>query len=159
MSTIFAAMNLVIAGPERRGALPVLLTFLKSAAVLAFLVYLQIKFPRIWSKSVLERLERFGKSLSARRGLCVFLVGLSQRVLQAAVMPAAGMPVLEGHEDYSFLLAANSFAHGGRTNPPHRVCILLETFLVIWRPAYVSMCPPGQGLVLAVGEILGNPWI
>ena len=59
-----------------RGALPVLLKFLKSAVVVAILVYLQIKFSRVWARSGLERLERWGKSLGAARGAGELLSGL-----------------------------------------------------------------------------------
>jgi hypothetical protein len=51
------------------------------------------------------------------------------------------------------------FAHGRLAFPPHPMARYFETFYVTFQPTYSSMYPPAQGAALAVGQLLGDPWI
>lgn len=94
-----------------------------------------------------------------RRGLACGAITLG--VLLGRLLALAWIPVPNPsiHDEFSYLLAGQTFAGGHVANPTHPLWIFFETFNVIHEPAYVSKYPPLQGAALAVGFWLGHPWI
>jgi hypothetical protein len=114
--------------------------------------------PRL-SSAYFSRVERAFSRMARRKSLSVAVVGFATLLLRLAILPLSPIPKAFVQDDFSFLLAADTFASGRLANPTPTMWVHFETMHVTMKPTYMSMYFPAQGLVMAAGKVMtGHPW-
>jgi hypothetical protein len=128
------------------------------AGLTAIAIAVAFAWPRLGA-AWFSRIERVFGRLARRKGLAVAAVGLSALLLRLAILPLFPIPHPFSPNDFSFLLAADTFAHGRLTNPTPAMWTHFESVHITMQPTYMSMYFPAPGLVMAAAKVLfGHPW-
>ena len=94
-----------------------------------------------------------------KRYLCWTLLAVAMIAGRVALLPWMPPPEPVAQDEFSYLLAADTFAHGRVTNPAPNHPEFFEAGHILASPVYISKYPPGQGIVLALGQKLtGHPY-
>src|SRR5215470_4965762 len=106
-----------------------------------------------------EKFEDWFSRLAQRRGLSVAVVGITALLLRASVLPIEPIPEPVVHDEFGYLLAADTFAHGKLTNPTPQMWEHFESFSILVKPTYQCYAQPAQGMFLAFGKVVfGRPF-
>ena len=146
-------LNMLVTADPEHGNPFVLLEFGLTAIALAS----AFAWPRLGNPWFIRVERRSGAGPQA--GMAVASVGIATFLLRLAILPFCPVPLPFLPDDFSLMLACDTFAHGRLTNPTPAMWIHFETIHVDMHPTYMSMYFPAQGLVMAAGKVLfGNPW-
>ncbi len=113
--------------------------------------------PRMGNR-VLGAIERVGAHLADRKRLAIVLIVAAAILVRLSPLWLLPIPAPLVHDEFVHLLAGDTFAHGRIASPTHPMWLLFDTIHVNQHPTYISKYPPAQSAVLAVGQVLGDPW-
>ena len=104
-------------------------------------------------------LERPARWLSQRSIWCLLLLAVLPVILRLALLRGHPVPTPDTADDFSYLLLGDTLAHWRLANPVHPMHRFFEAVFIFQEPSYSSIFPLGQGIALALGQIVfGSPW-
>jgi hypothetical protein len=136
---------------HRLDELELLLTLL---SVLGAFLAPQISLPAF--RFTMRHLRRAAR----RPGWAMAFVAALPLLLRAALLAWMPAPQPQIQEEFSYLLGADTFAHGRLANPTHPMAVFFDNMQLIQTPHYASARLPGQAAFLGAGEAMfHSPWM
>lgn len=98
--------------------------------------------------------------LARHKWRAILAVGAISLAARAMLLPILPIPKPAIQDEFSYLLASDTFASGRLANPTPGFPEHFETLQVLMHPSYASKYPPLSSLMMALGQKLtGEPWV
>jgi predicted small secreted protein len=123
--------------------------------LVAAIALLSDAIPERWLTTVANTFHRRARSASY---WLILIPAISLCINVAITVYHGTIPSPKIHDEFSYLLAADTFAHGRLTNPSPPYIKHFETPQELMQPTRMSKYPPGQGLFMSLGQLVnGEP--
>src|SRR3954471_13575912 len=116
------------------------LVFLSTAAVVVA-IFISVPAAQRFSHSIAQLSSRIARRSFLAEAI-VFCFAFALAAIPSLIW---SVPLPSEPDEFSYLLAADTFARGRLSNPLHPMSDALEYGDVIQRPTYASKHPPAQG--------------
>jgi hypothetical protein len=125
------------------------------ALVVCLLAFLKPRLGSAWFATS----EAFLRRLAVNGPRAILIAAVFPMVVRFFMLPWYPVPPPQIHDEFSYLLQGDTFAHGRVTNPTPPYWEHFETEYTLFQPSYASQYQPAQGLILAAGQVVfRHPW-
>jgi hypothetical protein len=96
----------------------------------------------------------YARKLAPRTIWSMCLLLILPVLLRLALLPHNPIPIPSGADDFGYVLLGDTLQHLRLASPTHPLHQFFEAVFVLQQPAYASIYPLGQGIILAAGKLL-----
>ncbi len=148
-------MNVRVSGSSQLSETNCLILIYIELALVVTLAFVAVTLSG-FAAEPLARAEAHFSRLARRKRLALLVAGCMAIAMRVAALPILPIPEPRVEDEFSYLLQSDTYLHGRLTNPTPPLWIHFETFHINMRPTYQSKFPPAQGIVLAIGKLIGG---